>query len=372
MLFGGALAAGAIAGHDGPTLFAVIVAGTLGYLAGSVGGWALGRAGGRPLIDRYGRWLHIGPSRFARAERWFTRYGASFVLFGRLLPLVRSFVSIPAGVLEYPLARYALLTAIASVVWCVAFATTGHALGSNWESVHHAFRYSTTSPSPRASPSPRSSWCASGGSTDAPDQLRSGTRSVDAEDRDARLGWLLVIGTIGAAGLGDGNSAARHRRQAAARGAQRRRLPPRSRPPPSRRSRAPPSCAARPAVRTTTAYHAHIKLGGTEQVVLVNDKFEATAVQGADKGRGGGNGRGGGKGHGGHGNETPLTGDTKSKVEAAVLAKYPGAAIVRTETNDAPAAPYESHIKTSTGTEFEVTVSKDFNVVDANEHPAHP
>jgi membrane protein DedA with SNARE-associated domain len=141
MLFGGALAAGALTGHDGPTLFAVIVAGTLGYLAGSVGGWALGRAGGRPLIDRYGRWLHIGPSRFARAERWFTRYGASFVLFGRLLPLVRSFVSIPAGVLEYPLARYALLTAIASVVWCVAFATAGHALGSNWESVHHAFRY---------------------------------------------------------------------------------------------------------------------------------------------------------------------------------------------------------------------------------------
>ena len=141
MLFAGALAAGAIAGHVGPSLFAVIAAGTLGYLAGSVGGWALGRAGGRPLIDRYGRWLHIGPSRFARAERRFTRYGASFVLFGRLLPLVRSFVSIPAGVLEYPLARYALLTAIASVVWCVAFATTGHALGSNWESVHHAFRY---------------------------------------------------------------------------------------------------------------------------------------------------------------------------------------------------------------------------------------
>jgi len=121
-----------------------------------------------------------------------------------------------------------------------------------------------------------------------------------------------------------------------------------------------------------TAYHAHIKTaGGTEQVVLVNDKFEATAVQ-ADKGRGGGNGRGGGKGHGGHGNETPLTGDTKSKVEAAALAKYPGATIVRTETNDAPAAPYESHIKTSTGTELEVTVSKDFRIVDANEHPAHP
>src|SRR3954464_4083186 len=135
MLFGGALAAGAIAGHDGPSLVAVIAAGTLGYLAGSLAGWALGYAGGRPLIDRYGRWLHIGPRRFVRAERWFARYGASLVLFGRLLPLVRSFVSIPAGVLEFPLARYVLLSGVASLVWCVAFAFGGHALGSNWESL---------------------------------------------------------------------------------------------------------------------------------------------------------------------------------------------------------------------------------------------
>ena len=141
MLFGGALAAGAVAGHHGPSLTAVIAAGTLGYLAGSLAGWALGRAGGRPLIDRYGRWLHVGPQRFLRAERWFARYGASFVLVGRLLPLVRSFVSIPAGVLEFPLARYVLLSGLASLLWCFAFAMGGHALGSNWESLHHAFRY---------------------------------------------------------------------------------------------------------------------------------------------------------------------------------------------------------------------------------------
>src|SRR3954469_11852415 len=133
MLFGGALAAGAIAGHNGPSLVAVIAAGTLGYLAGSVGGWALGRAGGRQLIERHGRWLHLGPERFLRAERWFGRFGSWFVLFGRLTPLVRSFVSIPAGVLEYPLGRYVLLSAIASLIWCVAFAVAGHALGSNWE-----------------------------------------------------------------------------------------------------------------------------------------------------------------------------------------------------------------------------------------------
>jgi len=141
MLFGGALAAGAIAGHSGPSLVAVIAAGTLGYLTGSCAGWALGRRGGTPLVERHGRWLHLGPERFVRAERWFARYGASFVFFGRLVPLVRSFVSVPAGVLEFPFARYVPLTALASLVWCVAFGAAGHALGSNWESVHHAFRY---------------------------------------------------------------------------------------------------------------------------------------------------------------------------------------------------------------------------------------
>jgi membrane protein DedA with SNARE-associated domain len=136
MLFAGALAA-----RHGPSLVAVVAAGTAGYLAGSLAGWAIGKAGGHPLIVRHGRWLHIGPERFARAERWFDRHGGKFVLFGRLTPLVRSFVSIPAGVLEYPLGRYTVLSAVASLVWCLAFGIVGHALGSHWESVHHAFRY---------------------------------------------------------------------------------------------------------------------------------------------------------------------------------------------------------------------------------------
>jgi membrane protein DedA with SNARE-associated domain len=141
MLFAGALAAGAIAGHHGPSLAAVVAAGTLGYLAGSLAGWALGRTGGHALIERHGRWLHLGPERFARAERWFGRYGSAFVLFGRLTPLVRSFVSIPAGVLEHPLGSYTLLSALGSLVWCLAFGIAGYALGSHWDAVHHAFRY---------------------------------------------------------------------------------------------------------------------------------------------------------------------------------------------------------------------------------------
>jgi hypothetical protein len=127
----------------------------------------------------------------------------------------------------------------------------------------------------------------------------------------------------------------------------------------------------------STPYHAHIKTSdGTRQVVLVDASFSAPTVQ-ADNGRGpGGRGRGdhdGNRGPGGHRpNETALTGDTKTKVEAAVKAKYPTATIVRTETNGDSRAPYESHIKTSDGKELEVLVSKDFAFVSAEEHPAHP
>jgi len=135
MLFAGALAAGAVPGHSGPGLGIAVAAGTLGYLAGSLAGWTIGRTGGHAFIERHGRWLHIGPERFSRAERWFGRFGFAFVFFGRLTPLIRSFVSIPAGVLEFPLIRYALLSAGASLIWCAAFAIAGHALGANW---HHA------------------------------------------------------------------------------------------------------------------------------------------------------------------------------------------------------------------------------------------
>ena len=134
--------------------------------------------------------------------------------------------------------------------------------------------------------------------------------------------------------------------------------------------RARRSCAPRRVARTGRPDHAHIKTSdGTQKVVLVNASFAATEVV-ADQGRGGKGGRGDKRGHGGRGGETALTGDTKSKVEAAVLAKYAGATIVRSETNNDSTAPYEAHIKTTDGKD-EVLVSKDFKVVEAREHPAH-
>ena len=152
MLFAGAVAGGAVAGsHVGllgttvatgaPAYVVLVLAGVVGYLVGSWVGWAIGWWGGRELVERHGRWVHLGPERFARAERWFDRFGGAAVFLGRLTPLVRSFISIPAGTLGSPLVPYTLLTIAAAVIWCVAFAAAGWALGGNWDTVHHAFRY---------------------------------------------------------------------------------------------------------------------------------------------------------------------------------------------------------------------------------------
>jgi membrane protein DedA with SNARE-associated domain len=152
MVYGGAIASGAIAGqtvtlfgHTFPSGFpaylAIALAGTVGYLLGAVIGWEIGRRGGRPYLERHGRWLHLDHAKLERAEAWFLRWEDWAVLLGRVTPVVRSFVSIPAGIFGAPLLRYTVLTLIGSAVWCFAFAGAGWAAGASWESFHHAFRY---------------------------------------------------------------------------------------------------------------------------------------------------------------------------------------------------------------------------------------
>jgi membrane protein DedA with SNARE-associated domain len=152
MVYAGALAAGAFT-EEYVTLFGeriesgfwafvtMVAAGTLGYTLGAVVGWAIGVYGGRPYLDRHGRWLHLGPERLERAERWFDRWGDATALIGRIMPVARSFVSIPAGVFRQALGRYTVLTFIGSTVWCLVFASIGWAVGSNWETFHENFHY---------------------------------------------------------------------------------------------------------------------------------------------------------------------------------------------------------------------------------------
>src|SRR4051795_12203969 len=162
MLLAGALAAGAIghaSGGVGPhlppappghlrgasgglgTYLTLALSGTFGYLTGAVVGWWIGARGGRPLLERHGRWLHLSAERVARAERWFARFGPAAVFLGRLTPVVRSFISIPAGVFGTPFGRYIVLSLAGSAIWCFGFAAVGWAAGGSYDTVHHAFRY---------------------------------------------------------------------------------------------------------------------------------------------------------------------------------------------------------------------------------------
>ena len=132
---------GATIGFGAGAFVVMALAGTLGYLVGSIVGWGIGRYGGRPLLEQHGRWLHLTPERIDRAEHWFERWGNVGVLVGRLTPVVRSFVSIPAGFLEMPLGPYTVLTLIGSAIWAFAIAGIGYALGASYRRFDHGFKY---------------------------------------------------------------------------------------------------------------------------------------------------------------------------------------------------------------------------------------
>jgi membrane protein DedA with SNARE-associated domain len=152
MLYAGALAAGAFAGQE-VTLFGshvssgfsayvvMSLAGAVGYLAGAIVGWAIGLYGGRRLLERRGRWFHLSPDKLDRAERWFDRWDDLAVLIGRVTPVIRSFISIPAGIFKMPFWRYTVLSAIGSAIWAFAFAGIGWGAGSSYERFHHDFGY---------------------------------------------------------------------------------------------------------------------------------------------------------------------------------------------------------------------------------------
>jgi membrane protein DedA with SNARE-associated domain len=152
-LVGGAVAAGVFSGVTGVSVFgahvgsgagayvAVAIAAAVGYLAGALAGWLVGRFGGRELLERRGRWLHITPERLDRADAWFDRWDRPGVLIGTMTPVVRSFVAIPAGIFEMPLAPFLGLTLVGSTLWSFAFVGIGYGLGASYDRFEHDFRY---------------------------------------------------------------------------------------------------------------------------------------------------------------------------------------------------------------------------------------
>ncbi len=138
MLFGGALAAGAVAGAH-PNLVLVIVAGTLGNVAGSYVAWAAGRYAGRATIRRWGRYIWLKDEDIDRATGWFERYGAAAVFVGRMLPVVRTFISLPAGFANMPPVRFGVYTLAGCIPWTAALGVAGYAVGRDWQRIADAF-----------------------------------------------------------------------------------------------------------------------------------------------------------------------------------------------------------------------------------------
>ena len=117
-----------------------VVAGVVGNTAGSLASYAVGAFGGRPLLDRWGRYLLISAHDLDLADRWFARYGSATVFFSRMLPVVRTFISVPAGVARMPLWRFTLFSIAGAIPWVMLLVWGGQVLGANWLAIKQSLR----------------------------------------------------------------------------------------------------------------------------------------------------------------------------------------------------------------------------------------
>jgi membrane protein DedA with SNARE-associated domain len=141
MLFGGALTtASFLAPEQQLDFWLVVLAGTVGNVVGSWLAYWAGYAGGRPLVDRWGRYLLIRPHEVDRAHEWFERRGQSAVFVGRLLPVIRTFISLPAGVVRMGFWRFTFYTVLGCLPWCLALTWIGALLGERWETAERLMR----------------------------------------------------------------------------------------------------------------------------------------------------------------------------------------------------------------------------------------
>lgn len=131
--------AGFLAYQGKLNLAAVIVVGAFGEVVGAYVAWIIGRVFGRGFVDRFGKYVLLSHHDLDRAEAWYQRHERFGVLGSRLLPVIRNFVAVPAGIAEVPLVRFGILTAVGSLIWDGAMAGIGYGVGSHYQSVAHGF-----------------------------------------------------------------------------------------------------------------------------------------------------------------------------------------------------------------------------------------
>ena len=115
------------------TMMGVAMAGAIGCVLGSIPAYYLGKIGGRPLVEKYGKWVLISHHDLNLADRWFEKHGDITIFIGRLLPVVRTFIAFPAGVAGMNMGRFIIYTFTGSFIWCWALAYAGMKAGENWE-----------------------------------------------------------------------------------------------------------------------------------------------------------------------------------------------------------------------------------------------
>ena len=121
------------------TMLGVTLAGALGNVAGSIAAYYAGMRGGRPFVERYGPYVLISHHDLDVADRWFQKYGEAAVFFSRMLPVVRTFISLPAGVARMNFPRFVLFTFIGALPWCYLLAYIGLKMGERWEDLREYF-----------------------------------------------------------------------------------------------------------------------------------------------------------------------------------------------------------------------------------------
>lgn len=132
--------AGFIAFQGHLDFWAIVIAGTLGNLVGSIFLYYIGLKGGRPVLMRYGKYILVSEREIKIAEEWFRKFGSKVIFFSRMLPIVRTFVSLPAGAAKMDVKKFSFYTLIGSVPWNIALTYLGFVLGENWQQIEGAFR----------------------------------------------------------------------------------------------------------------------------------------------------------------------------------------------------------------------------------------
>jgi membrane protein DedA with SNARE-associated domain len=141
MLFAGFNTSGAAGIVHHWSLLEITLVGSVANLVGSWIAYGVGYCGRIELLEKHGRKLHISPTQLARADRWFERYGSAAVFFSRMLPIVRTFISLPAGVARMPFIRFSVLTFLGCVPWVLMLGFVGQQVGGEWPKWRHNLEY---------------------------------------------------------------------------------------------------------------------------------------------------------------------------------------------------------------------------------------